>query len=88
MGVYNKNGIFNKRPFYINDNNHAYLFYSKRGAWKIGDKLGGFGSIKTTETGLNEIPLGAGNWEYYNWEAWTSDPNITVSKHGRYKIIL
>ena len=84
MGVYNKKeGTHNERPYYVIDTGNRYLYYSDRGDWRVGDTLGSRAArIKTTETGLNEIPLGAGGWEYYDGGKWTSDPKITVSVLG------
>ena len=63
LGVYNKEGTHNDKPYYINDNNNRYLFYGENGEWQIGTRLGGGVRIQTAENGLDNLPIGAGGWE-------------------------
>ena len=84
MGVYSKNGtLYNNRPYYIKDSNNRYLFYSDTGAWQIGAQLGNDLRVRTTATGLDNLPLGAGGWEYWDGAKFTYDPTITVSVLGK-----
>ena len=88
MGVYNREGTHNQRPFYLNDNNNRYLYYNPAagGVWEIGDTLDDNNPrIKKNYTGLQDkIPLGDGGWEYFrSGPRYISDPNLTVTRLGK-----
>ena len=84
MGVYSKEGTHLNRPYYINDRSTMYLYNDENGAWRIGDTFGNNTRITTRETWLDNLPIGAGGWEFWNSAGnnYISDSEITVSILG------
>ena len=89
MGIYNKAGTHNQRPFYLNDINNRYLYYNPADGkgWEVGDTLDADKPrLKKNHTGqLDKIPLGDGGWAYYHIRDrhYVPDPKLTVTRLGK-----
>ena len=88
FGPYNKEGTHNNKPYYVNDIKSTagkrHLFYFVNGTWAISVVLGATPAMRTTEAGLDDLPIGAGGWEFASGGGgYDSDPDITVAVLGR-----